>query len=82
MHFVQAKGILSQNNGMNIYRGCSRLHLLRQSPVVLRLSHTFEDIRVRKCTGAVGTNAALKACECMINSVLCAILVFREKSCD
>ena len=23
MHFVQAKGILSQNNGMNIYRGCS-----------------------------------------------------------
>jgi hypothetical protein len=24
MHFVQAKGILSQNNGMNIYRGRDR----------------------------------------------------------
>ena len=23
MHFVEAKGILSSNNGMNIYRGCT-----------------------------------------------------------
>jgi hypothetical protein len=23
MHFVEAKGILSSNNGMNLYRGCT-----------------------------------------------------------
>jgi len=49
MHFVEAKGILSPRNGMNLYRGClhgciycdSRSHCYQ-------INHPFEDIEVKK----------------------------------
>ena len=49
MHFVKAKGILSSQNGMNLYRGClhgciycdSRSHCYQ-------INHPFEDIEVKE----------------------------------
>ena len=44
MHFVQAKGILSQNNGMNIYRGCSHGCIYCDSrSKCYGFTHAFED---------------------------------------
>lgn len=49
MHFVQAKGILSQNNGMNIYRGCSHGCIYCDSRCrCYGFTHAFEDIEVKK----------------------------------
>ena len=49
MHFVQAKGILSQNNGMNIYRGCSHGCIYCDSRSrCYGFTHAFEDIEVKK----------------------------------
>ena len=48
MHFVQAKGILSQNNGMNIYRGCSHGCIYCDSrSKCYGFTHEFEDIEVK-----------------------------------
>ena len=49
MHFVQAKGILSQNNGMNIYRGCSHgcIYCDNRSKCY-GFTHAFEDIEVKE----------------------------------
>ena len=48
MHFVQAKGILSQNNGMNIYRGCSHGCIYCDSRSrCYGFTHAFEDIEVQ-----------------------------------
>ena len=48
MHFVQAKGILSQNNGMNIYRGCSHGCIYCDSrSKCYGFTHAFEDIEVK-----------------------------------
>ncbi len=45
MHFVQAKGILSTNNGMNIYRGCSHGCIYCDSrSKCYGFTHPFEDI--------------------------------------
>ena len=41
MHFVEAKGILSSSNGMNIYRGCT--HCDSRSKCY-GFTHEFEDI--------------------------------------
>lgn len=49
MHFVKAKGLLSSQNGMNLYRGClhgciycdSRSHCYQ-------INHPFEDIEVKE----------------------------------
>ena len=35
MHFVTAKGLLSAQNGMNLYRGCTHGYLLRLPEQVL-----------------------------------------------
>ena len=49
MHFVQAKGILSQNNGMNIYRGCSHGCIYCDSRSrCYGFTHSFEDIEVKE----------------------------------
>lgn len=49
MHFVQAKGILSQNNGMNIYRGCSHGCIYCDSrSKCYGFTHAFEDIEVKE----------------------------------
>ena len=49
MHFVQAKGILSNSNGMNIYRGCSHGCIYCDSrSKCYGFTHDFEDIEVKE----------------------------------
>ncbi len=52
MHFVDAKGILTSNNGltgMNIYRGCSHGCIYCDSrSKVYQFTHPFEDIEVKQ----------------------------------
>lgn len=49
MHFVQAKSILSQNNGMNIYRGCSHGCIYCDSrSKCYGFTHAFEDVEVKE----------------------------------
>ena len=48
MHFVKAKGILSAQNGMNIYRGCSHGCIYCDSrSKCYQMNHPFEDIEVK-----------------------------------
>ena len=49
MHFVQAKGILSAQNGMNLYRGCVHGCIYCDSrSACYQMEHAFEDIEVKK----------------------------------
>jgi len=49
MHEVEAKSILSQHNGMNIYRGCSHGCIYCDSrSECYQFSHSFEDIEVKR----------------------------------
>jgi len=49
MHFVQAKGILSAKNGMNLYRGCSHGCIYCDSrSTCYQMDHDFEDIEVKE----------------------------------
>lgn len=49
MHFVQAKGILSSANGMNIYRGCMHGCIYCDSrSKCYQINHAFEDIEVKE----------------------------------
>ena len=49
MHFVNVKGILSANNGMNIYRGCTHGCIYCDSrSVCYGFTHAFEDIEVKQ----------------------------------
>lgn len=48
MHFREAKAILSPNNGMNIYRGCSHGCIYCDSrSKCYNMDHDFEDIEVK-----------------------------------
>ncbi len=49
MHYVQAKGILSATNGMNMYRGCQHgcIYCDTRSKCY-QLNHVFEDIEVKQ----------------------------------
>ena len=49
MHYVTAKGILSSQNGMNLYRGCSHgcIYCDARSDCY-RMDHAFEDIEVKE----------------------------------
>ena len=48
MHFTEAKGILSNKNGMNIYRGCTHGCIYCDSrSLCYNMSHAFEDIEVK-----------------------------------
>lgn len=49
MHFMDAKGILSSNNGMNLYRGCSHgcIYCDARSKCY-QFTHEFEDIEVKQ----------------------------------
>ena len=49
MHFVDAKGILSSNNGMNLYRGCTHGCIYCDSrSECYQFTHDFEDIEVKQ----------------------------------
>ena len=49
MHYVKSKSILSQNNGMNLYRGCSHGCIYCDSRSdVYGMGHEFEDIEVKE----------------------------------
>lgn len=49
MHEVEAKGILSAQNGMNIYRGCTHGCIYCDArSTCYQMHHTFEDIEVKK----------------------------------
>lgn len=49
MHFVDAKGILSSGNGMNLYRGCTHGCIYCDSrSVCYQFTHDFEDIEVKR----------------------------------
>lgn len=49
MHFVEAKGILSAHNGMNIYRGCTHGCIYCDSrSKCYGFTHAFEDIEVKR----------------------------------
>lgn len=49
MHFVDAKGILSAKNGMNLYRGCTHGCIYCDSrSKCYQMNHAFEDIEVKK----------------------------------
>ncbi|MBQ6152168.1 MAG: radical SAM protein [Ruminococcus sp.] len=49
MHYVKAKGILSSQNGMNLYRGCSHGCIYCDSrSSCYRMDHAFEDIEVKE----------------------------------
>lgn len=49
MHFVDAKGILSANNGMNVYRGCTHGCIYCDSrSKCYQFDHDFEDIEVKQ----------------------------------
>ena len=48
MHIVEAKGILSAKNGMNLYRGCSHGCIYCDSrSSVYHMDHDFEDIEIK-----------------------------------
>lgn len=49
MHFVEAKGILSAQNGMNLYRGCTHGCIYCDSrSKCYQFTHPFEDIEVKE----------------------------------
>lgn len=49
MHFVNARGILSASNGMNIYRGCTHGCIYCDSrSKCYQFTHAFEDIEVKQ----------------------------------
>lgn len=49
MHYVKAKGILSSQNGMNLYRGCTHGCIYCDSrSICYQMDHKFEDIEVKE----------------------------------
>ena len=49
MHFVNSKSILSAQNGMNIYRGCTHSCIYCDSrSAVYNMNHKFEDVEVKQ----------------------------------
>lgn len=48
MHYKEVKGILSSNNGMNLYRGCSHGCIYCDSrSKCYQINHEFEDIEIK-----------------------------------
>lgn len=70
MHYVKAKGILSNTNGMNLYRGCLHGCIYCDSrSLCYQMNHVFEDIEVKE-NALVLLEKALKARKnrCMIGT--------------
>ena len=70
MHFVDAKGILSASNGMNIYRGCTHGCIYCDSRSrCYQINHAFEDIEVKQNAPELLDRAlAGKRKKCMIST--------------
>lgn len=70
MHFVEAKGLLSARNGMNIYRGCQHgcIYCDARSKCY-QMDHAFEDVAVKSNAPEL-LEAALRAkrSRCMIGT--------------
>ncbi len=70
MHFVKSKGILSSDNGMNLYRGCLHGCIYCDSrSQCYQINHAFEDIEVKE-NALVLLDKALrsKRSRCMIGT--------------
>lgn len=70
MHRVNAKGILSANNGMNIYRGCTHGCIYCDSrSKCYQMDHDFEDIEVKENAAELLADAlSRKRKKCMIGT--------------
>ncbi len=70
MHFVNAKGILSAHNGMNIYRGCIHGCIYCDSrSTCYQMKHDFEDIEVKQNAPELLEDALRrKRSKCMIGT--------------
>ena len=70
MHFVNAKGILSQNGGINVYRGCTHGCIYCDSrSTCYQFTHDFEDIEVKQNAPALLRDAlSRKRSPCMIGT--------------
>lgn len=70
MHFVSAKGILSANNGMNLYRGCTHGCIYCDSrSKCYGMKHAFEDIEVKQNAPELLEKALrVKRKKCMIGT--------------
>lgn len=70
MHYVQAKGILSPRNGMNLYRGCTHGCIYCDSrSLCYQMKHTFEDIEVKEnAIALLSHKLQKKRSKCMIGT--------------
>lgn len=70
MHYVTAKGILSAQNGMNLYRGCTHGCIYCDSrSTCYQMNHDFEDIEVKSNAVALLENTLRnKRKKCMIGT--------------
>lgn len=70
MHLVDAKGILSARNGMNIYRGCTHGCIYCDSRSdCYQMRHDFEDIEVKQnCVSLLEQALRSKRKKCMIGT--------------
>ena len=70
MHFVSAKGILSSQNGMNLYRGCQHGCIYCDSRSrCYQMAHDFEDIEVKEnAIALLETALKRKRQPCMIGT--------------
>ena len=70
MHFVDAKGILSAHNGMNLYRGCTHGCIYCDSrSTCYHIEHDFEDIEVKQnAPGLLEAKLRSKKKPCMIGT--------------
>ena len=68
MHFVNAKGLLSARNGMNVYRGCTHGCIYCDSRSrCYHIDHAFEDIEVKQNAPELLEKALMsKRKKCMI----------------
>ena len=70
MHIVNAKGILSPQGGMNLYRGCSHGCIYCDSrSKCYRMDHDFEDIEVKgNATQLLEDTLRRKRSKCMLST--------------
>lgn len=69
MHFVEAKTILSKDNGINLYRGCSHGCIYCDSRSnCYQMKHDFEDIEVKSNALTLLENELIRKRPCMIGT--------------